>query len=172
MKSIEKKSFSLSPEGLAFVKKQMTRYETKRSAILPCLYRVQKENNGWISPSAVSYLSEVMGIPTAQIQEVLSFYTMFNKKPVGKWHIQVCCNISCAMNGARETVNALCQGFDVKEGEISKDGLVTVTRVECLGACDQAPVAQVNDLPYMGPLRPEKAVTDLKTLMKKPIKPS
>ena len=161
-----KKRFSLSKEGLAFVQKEMTRYETKRSAILPCLYRVQKENGGWVSEEAVSYLSQVMDIPTAQIKEVLSFYTLYNKNPVGKWHIQVCCNLSCAMNGAREVVQALCKGFNVKEGDISLDGLVTISRVECLGACDQAPVAQVNDQQYIGPLKLDKVVEDIKTLTK------
>ena len=162
----QKKSFSLSKEGLAFVKKEMARYETKRSALLPCLYRVQSENGGWISEEAVAHLSQVMEIPTSQIKEVLSFYTLYNKKPVGKWHIQICCNLSCAMNGAREVVEGLCQSFNVKEGDISADGLVTINRVECLGACDQAPVAQVNDQ-YVGPLKLDTVVQDMKALMKK-----
>ena len=162
-----KKHFSLSADGLAFVQKEMVRYETKRSALLPCLYRVQRENGGWISEEAISHLSQVMDISTAQIKEVLSFYTMYNKKPVGKWHIQVCCNLSCAMNGAREVVQTLCKGFDVKEGDISSDGLVTLSRVECLGACDQAPVAQVNDQ-YVGPLKLDTVVEDMNTLIKNP----
>ena len=146
------KNFQLSEEGLDFVKKELTRYETKRSAILPCLYRVQKENGGWVSPEAVSYLSKVMEIPEAYINEVLLFYTMYNKKPVGKLHIQVCCNLSCAMNGGRELMEQLCDSFNVKEGEISADEAVTISRVECLGACDIAPMAQVNDK-YVGPLK-------------------
>ena len=164
--STNKKTFSLSKEGLSFVKKQMARYETKRSALGPSLYRVQKENGGWISEEAVQHLSQVMDIPTAQIKEVLSFYTMYNQKPVGKWHIQVCCNLSCAMNGAREILHTLCKNFKVQEGDVSQDGLVTTSRVECLGACDQAPVAQVNDQ-YIGPLKLDTVVQDIKTLMKK-----
>ena len=158
--------FSLSPEGTAFVKKEMTRYETKRSALLPCLYRVQKENGGWISEEAVSYLSEVMAIPTAQIKEVLSFYTLYNTRPVGRWHIQVCHNLSCAMNGAKEVITALCRGFNVREGELSPDGDITISRVECLGACDQAPVAQINDNQYIGPLKEDSVVESLKTMIK------
>lgn len=159
------KKFQLSQAGLEFVQKEMKRYETKRSAILPCLYRVQKENGGWVSPEAISYLSQVMEIPEAYINEVLLFYTMYNKKPVGKLHIQVCCNLSCAMNGGRELVEHLCDSFNVKEGEMSTDGAVTITRVECLGACDIAPMAQVNDK-YMGPLKKETVVEEMKGLLK------
>ena len=166
MKELAKNKFQLSEEGLAFVKKELTRYETKRSAILPCLYQVQKENGGWVSPEAVSYLSQVMDIPTAYINEVLSFYTMYNKHPVGKLHVQVCCNLSCAMNGAREVAEHLCKSFNVKEGEMSADGSVTINRVECLGACDIAPMAQVNDQ-YIGPLKKETVVEEIKTLLKK-----
>ena len=164
MKKDEQNDFELSAEGLAFVKKEMGRYETKRSAVLPCLYRVQKENGGWVSPQAVASLSRVMDIPTAYINEVLSFYTMYNKRPVGKLHIQVCCNLSCAMNGARELAQHLCESFNVKEGEVSADGAVTVSRVECLGACDIAPMAQVNDR-YIGPLKKETVVEDMKKLL-------
>ena len=159
------KKFQLSQEGLDFVKKELTRYETRRSAILPCLYRVQKENGGWVSPEAVSYLSKVMEIPEAYINEVLLFYTMYNKEPVGELHIQVCCNLSCAMNGGRELVSQLCDSFNVKEGEMSADGAVTITRVECLGACDIAPMAQVND-EYVGPLKKETVVEEMKGLLK------
>ncbi len=166
MKKETQKSFELSAEGLAFVKKELTRYETKRSAILPCLYRVQKENGGWVSPEAVSHLSKVMDIPTAYINEVLSFYTMYNKCPVGKLHIQVCCNLSCAMNGGRELAEHLCRSFNVKEGEISANGEVTISRVECLGACDIAPMAQVNE-EYVGPLKKETVVEQMKELLKK-----
>ena len=165
MKQETQKKFQLSEEGLAFVKKELTRYETKRSAILPCLYHVQKENGGWVSPEAVSHLSKVMDIPEAYINEVLLFYTMYNKRPVGKLHIQVCCNLSCAMNGGRELVGHLCQSFNVKEGEMSADGDVTISRVECLGACDIAPMAQVNDK-YMGPLKKETVVEEMKGLLK------
>ena len=165
MKENAEQNFELSKEGLAFVKKEMARYETKRSAILPCLYRVQKENGGWISPEAVSHLSQVMDIPTAYINEALSFYTMYNKRPVGKLHIQVCCNLSCAINGGRELARHLCESFNVKEGELSDSGAVTISRVECLGACDIAPMAQVNDQ-YIGPLKKETVVREIKKLLK------
>lgn len=155
--------FKLSVEGEDFVKKELTRYETKRSAIIPSLFRVQKENKGWVSPEAVSYLAKIMGLPEVQINEVLFFYTMFNTKPVGRKHVQVCCNISCAMNKSRELADYLLKDFDVKEGEISADGSVTITKVECLGSCGTAPMMQVNDRYYEN-LSPESALDIIKKL--------
>src|ERR1044072_3974273 len=102
--------FKLSKECEDFVKKELTRYETSYSAIIPALFQVQKEN-GWVPPEAVPALSQVMKLPEAHINEVLYFYTMFNKKPVGKIHAQVCTNISCAMNGGRELADHLCRTF-------------------------------------------------------------
>lgn len=148
--------FELSKTGEEFVKSEVKRYEKHYSAIIPALYKVQEEK-GWVPPESITYLSKLMDIPEAHINEVLKFYTMFNQKPVGKLHIQVCCNISCAMNGGRELAEHLCKVFNVKEGEVSQDGRVTVSRVECLGSCDTAPMMQVNDK-YLENLTPEKAV--------------
>ncbi len=155
-------TFSLSPEGQEIVKKELTRYETPYSAIIPALYRVQKEN-GWVPESSVPYLSGLMGIPQAHINEVLYFYTMFNKKPVGKLHVQVCCNISCSMNGGRELAASLCKAFNVKYDEVSTDKKITISRVECLGSCDTAPMMQVNDQ-YLENLTPDLALKKLKEM--------
>ena len=143
---MEKKTqkFHLSKEGLGLIKKEMTRYETKLSCLVPSLYQIQKEK-GWVSPEAVAWLSKKTNILESKIQEVLMFYTLFNKKPVGKFHIQVCLNVSCALAGARELLFHLCKNLQVKKGEMRSDGECTVNHVECLGACDQAPVAQINE---------------------------
>ncbi len=156
--------FSLSEEGLAFVKKELQRYETRRSAIIPCLYKVQEENGGWISSECISYLSEVMELPEAWINEVFHFYTMFNKEPVGKFHVQVCNNITCCMLGARELTDHICKTFEVKPGQISHDKMVTVTKVECLGSCGTAPMMQINDSYYEN-LNEDKAVQIIKDLI-------
>lgn len=137
--------FQLSEEGKNFVKTELSRYETKESAIIPSLYRVQKENDGWVSQEAVACLSELMEIPESRINEVFQFYTMFNKEPVGKYHVQVCCNVACCMAGGRELIEDLAGEHNAKEGEVSPDGRFTFTRVECLGACDKAPMMQIND---------------------------
>jgi NADH-quinone oxidoreductase subunit E len=154
--------FTLSQAGQDLAKKELARYETTYSAIIPMLFQVQKEN-GWVPPEAVPCLSKIMGIPEAHINEVLYFYTMFNKKPVGKLHVQVCTNISCAMNGGRELADALCKQFNVQDGAVSADGKVTVSRVECLGSCGTAPMMQVNDQ-YIESLTPDTAIRKLKEM--------
>ena len=155
------KAFSLSKEGQEIIKKEMTRYETKLSCLIPCLWQIQKEK-GWVSKSAVTWLSEVTQIPESHIFEVLMFYTMFNKKPVGKFHIQVCANVSCALRGGRELIKQLCENFNVKEGERSACGNWTVSKVECLGACDEAPVIQLNK-DYIGNIKKADIVPLLKS---------
>ncbi len=159
--SSDKKDFSLSQEGRELIKKEIHRYETKASCLIPCLWQIQKEK-GWISPTAVLWLSEETGIPPAPIYEVLMFYTLFNKKPVGKFHVQVCGNVSCALQGSRQLIKDLCKAFHLKEGEISPCGNWTISKVECLGACDEAPVIQINE-EYVGKLKGEKAIQFLKS---------
>jgi len=134
---------ALSEASVSYIKKELDRYESRLSAIIPALFKVQEEK-GWIETSDIEELSRVMDIPSSSIQEVATFYTMFNKKETGKYHIQVCCNITCAMKKSRELTDYICNKLNVKDGEVTKDGLFTVSRVECLGSCDTAPVMQVN----------------------------
>lgn len=155
--------FKMSAEGEAFVKKEVARYEDRKSAIIPALFRVQKENGGWVSPESIKYLAGVMDIPEIWIEEVMTFYSMFNKKPVGTYHVQVCCNISCSMNGGRELLNNLCKTFHVDPNTVTADGRFSFTNVECLGACDKAPMMQVNEK-YYEDLTNDSAVSILKGL--------
>ena len=143
-KTSKDQKFSLSKEGLDLIQREMTRYETKLSCLIPCLYQIQREK-GWVPPEAVSWLREQTGIPESKIHEILMFYTLLNKKPMGRFHVQVCCNVSCALTGARELAFDLCERLLVKEGKVRPDGECSVSRVECLGACDQAPVVQINE---------------------------
>lgn len=164
MAEAKKISFSLSKEGREIIKKEMNRYETRRSGLISSLWQIQKEK-GWISKEAVSWLSQETKFPESYIYELLMFYTLFNKKPVGKFHVQVCTNVSCALNGSRELVEELCSAFKVKEGEKSSCGNWTVSRVECLGACDEAPVIQLNE-EYVGKLKKEDLISFLKSKLK------
>jgi len=148
--------FTLSAEGQNFVKQELGRYEHRYSAIIPALYRAQKENGGWVSAECIRHLCQIMDIPEAHIYEVAKFYTMFNLSPVGKIHVQVCCNISCAMNGGRELAAEL-------ERNLKENSDVTVSRVECLGSCGTAPMMQVNDTYYEN-LTPESAAKIIKEL--------
>ncbi len=134
---------SLSKEGIDYIKKELDRYESRLSAIIPALYQVQKEM-GWVSPESIQELAKIMDIPPAQINEVATFYTMFNKKPTGKYHIQVCTNVTCSMKKGRELTDYITAKLGVKEADVSPCGKYTVSRVECLGSCDTAPVLQVN----------------------------
>jgi NADH-quinone oxidoreductase subunit E len=156
-------TFQLSPVGLAEVQKELKRYETKESAIIPSLYIAQRENKGWINVAVIRELSRVMDIPEARINEVFKFYTMFNQKPVGKYHVQVCTNISCSLEGGRELVAHLCKELGTRTGEVTKDGRFTISRVECLGSCGTAPMMQVNDN-YYEKLTPESAMNLLREM--------
>lgn len=153
--------FKLSEEGLAVVKKELSRYEVKESAIIPSLFVAQKENSGWINAEVIRYLSQVMDIPESKINEVFKFYTMFNQQPVGKYHVQVCANISCALEGGRELASHICHELNIGLGDVSADGRFTVSRVECLGSCGTAPMMQVNDK-YFEKLTPDTAMNLLR----------
>ncbi len=153
--------FQLSEQGLQEVKKELHRYEARESAIIPSLYIAQKENKGFITPEMISHLSKVMDIPESRINEVFKFYTMFNQEPVGKHHVQVCTNISCALEGGREMASHICKELGVKYNEITADGRFTVSKVECLGSCGTAPMMQVNDK-YYEKLTPETAMNLLR----------
>ena len=155
--------FKLSENGLAEVKKELARYESRDSAIIPSLYVVQKENKGWVSKEAISHLSQVMDIPESRINEVFQFYTMFNKRPVGRYHVQVCTNISCALNGSREIGDQICKELKVDYDQTTGDGKYTVSRVECLGSCGTAPMMQVNESYYEN-LTPESVMNILRSL--------
>ena len=153
--------FKLSNEGLQKVKHELTRYEAKESAIIPALYIAQKENKGWVSKEVILHLSQVMEIPEARINEVFKFYTMFNQKPVGRYHVQVCTNISCALNGGREMASYICKELKVGIDQITDDGKFSVSKVECLGSCGTAPMMQVNE-DYHENLTPESAMNILR----------
>jgi NADH-quinone oxidoreductase subunit E len=153
--------FQLSPEGLEQVKKEMARYEARESAIIPSLYVAQKENKGWISPEVIAHLSEVLELPGSKINEVFKFYSMFNQKPVGKYHVQICANISCCLEGGRELARHICKELKVKKDEVTPDGRFTISQVECLGSCGTAPMMQVNDRYYEN-LTPESAMNILR----------
>lgn len=155
--------FQLSEEGLSKVKAELSRYESRQSAIIPALYIAQKENGGYITEEVIDYLSKVMELPVSRINEVFKFYTMFNQRPVGKHHVQICNNISCVLNGSRELTDHVLETLGCKMNDISLDGKFCVSSVECLGACGNAPMMQVNE-DYHENLTPDKAVAILKGL--------
>jgi NADH-quinone oxidoreductase subunit E len=122
----------------------LTRYPTKEAALLPTLHLVQ-ETWGWISPEAVHYVGGLLDLSPATVFGVVSFYDMYNQKPVGKYQLRVCTNLSCMVSNAYDIFDHLCDKLNVKPHENTKDGLYTVVEVECLGSCGTAPVVQVNN---------------------------
>ena len=135
--------FKLSPDGKAKVLAELKRYESKQSAVLPALYIAQAENKGHINSTVIRELSLVMDIPESQINEVFTFYTMYNKKHVGRYHVQVCRTLSCMLNGAQDLTEHICTQLNVKLGEVTADGQFTVSEAECLGSCGTAPMMQI-----------------------------
>ena len=153
--------FQLSNEGKQKVLNELKRYESKLSAVLPALYIGQKENNGHVNAEVIKELSKVMEIPEAQINEVFTFYSMYNKAKVGKYHVQVCRTLSCMLNGAEELTAHLCTELKVKLNEVTTDGRFTISEVECLGSCGTAPMMQIGNK-YFENLTPESAMNLLR----------
>ena len=131
-------------EGRDRLEKALGRYPTKRAALLPMLNYAQ-ERNGWVSGEAMEEIAGALDVTPAYVHSVASFYTMYNRRPVGRYLIQVCTNISCHLCGGEEVLEAFLEEAGVRLGETSDDGLFTVMEVECLGACGFATVVQVND---------------------------
>jgi len=126
-----------------------TQFPDKRSLILPCLYLVQTDE-GMVSTESMEYIANRIGSPIelAHVYGVATFYTMYNKKQVGKFHIQICENISCYIMGNDNITNHLCKKFGIKKGETTPDKKFTVTGVQFLGACGYAPMMQINEKYY------------------------
>jgi len=114
------------------------------SLVLPCVRRIQEER-GHVADSDIEELAAYLGVPRVQIEEVLSYYTMFRRKPIGRWHLQLCRNISCSMRGSERLLAHLERTLGIAVGETTADGRITLSTVECLGSCGTAPVLVVNE---------------------------
>jgi NADH-quinone oxidoreductase subunit E len=112
--------------------------------LVPCLRRIQQER-GYIDDGDIDGLVEYLGVPRIQIEEVLSFYSMLRREPIGRWHLQVCHNVSCSMRGAERLLDHLTDRLGIRPGETTADGRFTLSTVECLGSCGTAPVVMVNE---------------------------
>jgi len=119
-------------------------YPSKRSAALPLLHLVQ-EDAGYISPQAIEWIAEKLGLQPINIYELVTFYPMFRQEPIGKRHIKVCRTLSCALMGAYRTCGEFKKQFSTELGEVSPGGEVTVEFVECLASCGTAPVVMIDD---------------------------
>jgi NADH-quinone oxidoreductase subunit E len=138
--------FTYTPDRLAEFDAIVGRYpaEQRRSAVLPALYLVQYQQ-GYITANAMRYVAGLLCITAAEVEDVVSYYTMFFTKPVGRFVLSVCRTLSCALNGAERVTEEICGTLKIKPGETDASGTFTLLEVECLGACDRAPVVMVND---------------------------
>ena len=112
---------------------------------MPLLDLAQRQNDGWLSQAAMDVVAEILDMPVIRVYEVATFYTMYNMKPIGKHHVQVCTNLPCWLRGS-DTVMSTCKNvLGIGAGETTEDGLFTVNEMECLGACVNAPMMQIGD---------------------------
>ena len=116
--------------------------DQKRSAVMPLLYLAQS-GPGFVTDQAMAEIAEILDISTTEVASIVGFYTLYYDKPSGKYHIQVCTDLPCALRGADEFLEKLCAALNIKPGETTEDGLVTVEPVMCLAACDKAPMFQL-----------------------------
>lgn len=114
------------------------------SLTLPCLRRIQEER-GYVADEDIDLLVDYLGVPRIQIEEVLSFYTQLRRRPIGRWHLQACRNVSCSLRGAERLIELLQSRLGIRSGQTTPDGRFTLSTVECLGSCGTAPVVMVND---------------------------
>ena len=136
------------------IDKIVARYAQKEAAILPLLHIIQQEF-GSISPDSEKQVAEILEIKPIRVREVVTFYTMLNREPVGKYHIQVCSNLSCALLGSEKLIDYLKEKLRIEPGQTTKDKKFTLSLVECLGACEQAPCMMIN-FDYYGNLDKKK----------------
>lgn len=140
-------SFEFSPENKAWADKIIARYPSGRqqSAIVPLLDIAQRQAGGWLPRAAMEYLADLLGMAVIRVYEVASFYTMFNMAPVGKHLVQVCTTTPCWLRGSDEVLAACKSRLGIDINQTTADGQFSLMEVECLGACVNAPMIQVND---------------------------
>jgi NADH-quinone oxidoreductase subunit E len=144
---IDEEKYELSDALVEKLKKLAKKFPEKRSAVIPGLHLIQDEI-GWLPDAAIRKFAEILELAPNKIYGVATFYTMFNLSPVGKYHIQVCRNVSCQLLGAKSIIQHLSEKLAIKPGETTKDGKFTLTLVECLGNCGCAPMMMINDKYY------------------------
>eukprot|EP00349_Pseudokeronopsis_sp_Brazil_P000216 CAMPEP_0202959282 /NCGR_PEP_ID=MMETSP1396-20130829/3512_1 /ASSEMBLY_ACC=CAM_ASM_000872 /TAXON_ID= /ORGANISM="Pseudokeronopsis sp., Strain Brazil" /LENGTH=179 /DNA_ID=CAMNT_0049677777 /DNA_START=145 /DNA_END=684 /DNA_ORIENTATION=- len=145
------------------IQEVMARYPSnyKHSAVIPVLMIAQKQNQNFLTLAAMNKVAKVLEMAPMQVYEVASFYTMFNRTKVGKYHLQVCGTTPCMLRGARDIIDAIKQHTGVEMDGTSDDGLFTLQEVECLGACVNAPMMQVNNEWFYEDLTPENTIAML-----------
>ena len=166
-------TFEFSRDNLEVIKNILKKYpeKNKKSAVMPLLYLAQKQNNNWIPLAALKYIGKFLSMPYINVYEIATFYTMYNLAPVGKYFVQVCTTSPCLLRGAGEIVKTCQKKISKNPNEVTKNGMCSWTEVECLGACINAPMLQVNNDYYedLDTNNTEKILDSL--MIDRPIKP-
>lgn len=151
--------FDFTEANYALVDKILSKYPAnyKQSGIIPLLDLAQRQHGGWLPLAAMDKVAQIVGAAPARVYEVASFYTMFNRQKRGKYFLQLCGTTPCMVCGSNDIKNTITEHLGIKDGETTKDGLFTLLEVECLGACANAPMIQMND-DYYECLTPETTV--------------
>ena len=136
-----------SDESLRKIEELKKRYPTTKALTLPVLW-IAQEQFGWISGEVMQSVAQILDLPVSHEYGVLTFYTMLNPRPVGKYHLQVCTNVSCMLRGSDRILGRLCERLKIKVGDITPDKKFSLTEVECLGSCGTAPMLQANEKFY------------------------
>ena len=141
------KNFEFNSENISIAKKIISKYPNgkAKSAVMALLYLAQRQNNNWIPLVAMKYIAKFLKIPYIKVYEIATFYSMYNLSPVGKYFIQICTTTPCMIRDAYELVKVCKEKISKNENDLSKDNLCSWTEVECLGACVNAPMIQIND---------------------------
>tara|TARA_Y100001970_G_scaffold6300_1_gene7170 strand:- start:1189 stop:1797 length:609 start_codon:yes stop_codon:yes gene_type:complete len=157
--------FEFNKKNLDEANKLLKKYPEgkQQSAVMPLLYLAQKQNDNWIPLVAMKYIAKLLKMPYIKVYEVATFYTMYNLSPVGKYFFQVCTTTPCMIRGAYDIVNICKKKISDKENQLSKDKICSWMEVECLGACINAPMMQIND-DYYEDLNKEKAEKIIKQI--------
>jgi NADH-quinone oxidoreductase subunit E len=160
------KTFEFNSKSLEAAKTILAKYpgDKLQSAVMPLLYIAQKQNNNWIPLAAMKYIAKFLDMPYIKVYEVATFYTMYNLAPVGKYFVQVCTTTPCMIRGAYKLVEACKEKISTKENQLSNNSNCSWMEVECLGACVNAPMMQIND-DYYEDLDKEKTLKILDQIL-------
>jgi NADH-quinone oxidoreductase subunit E len=142
---LQPEDFVFTAENLAWARGQIAKYPDGRqaSAVIPLLWRAQEQAGGWVPEAAIRHVGEVLGLAYIRVLEIATFYTMFNLEPVGRFHVQLCGTTPCMLRGA-EALKKVCHDRIGDEHHVTRDGNFSWVEVECLGACVNAPMVQIN----------------------------
>ncbi len=147
MMNVENYTPVFDDNELKDVQNYISKYPKPMAAVMPVLWMIQ-DKYGWISLDAMRYVGDLLNLPADHVLGVATFYTMYFKKPMGKYHLQICTNVSCMLRGGYDIFNHVCDKLKIKNKEITDDKIFSIEEVECLGSCGTAPMLQINNHEY------------------------